>query len=117
MISEIPKDSHRDFILHDIAQSIVDQDSWSSSSIAWSSSNANMALPQAGLVKNASSFLLNELVDYLSTLQTGIRFIREAELLADSRLTRLLQHDNAALPRRRARRNVHDRLTHSVRVE
>jgi hypothetical protein len=117
-ISEIPKDSHHDFVLHDIAQSIVDRDL-----LVFFKHNLELVQRQYSFApgwpgEERIRLLVEQAGGLFIYAATACRFIREAELLADSRLARLLQHNNAALPPEKKLDEIYTTvLTHSVRVE
>jgi hypothetical protein len=117
-ISEIPEDSHEDYILHNIAQSIVDHDL----SVFF---KHNLGLVQRQF-RLASGWPGEENIELLVQRAGGLfiyaatayRFIREDGQLAGSRLTRLLQHNNTAQPPERKLDEIYTTvLTHSVRAE
>src|SRR5947207_715453 len=114
-IGEIPEDSHQDCILHDIAPSVVDHDL-----SVYFKHNLELVQRQYGLAlgwpgEESIELLVQRAGGLFIHAATAYRFIREDGRLADSRLTRLLQHDTTALPPEKKLDEIYTTvLAHSV---
>jgi hypothetical protein len=117
-ISEIPEDSHQDYILHNIAQSIVDHDLsvFLKHNLELVQRHYSLALGWPG--EESIELLVQRAGGLFIYAATVCRFVHEDGRLAGSRLTRLLQHDNTALPPEKKLDEIYTTvLTHSVRAE
>ena len=117
-ISEIPEDSHQDYILHNIAQSIVDHDLlvFFKHNLELVQRKCCLALGWPG--EESIKLLVQRAGGLFIYAATAYRFICEDGRLANSRLARLLQHDNTALPPEKKLDEIYTTvLTQSVRAE
>ncbi len=117
-ISEIPEDLRLDYILHSIAQSIVDHDLsvFFRHNLELVQRQYSLALGWPG--EESIELLVQRAGGLFIYAATAYRFIHEDGRLAGSRLTRLLQHDNTALPPEKKLDEIYTTvLTHSVRAE